>query len=423
MSGNRTLPVISHRCLKCGFENAPRCKGQSLAMVCKTCGTYFTFGKWHKEEVKFSLTIDAYIPIGSKGKLESLLFEVVGFTVKRDTRYNVKWMEYVLFNPIAGLAYLAEYKGHWNFIRPVSGNPKAGTYNDSFYIDNNEYQLFQKYKAEIIYATGEFGFDIFTVADKSLNYEYISPPNLLTLEVSDTSSLWFKGEYITKGEVASAFKIEANKLPYQHGVGSTQPTTNVKFSDRSLISVSIILAAFVILFQIFISNTAQEKKVFEQTFSKSSLPESGEKLFVTESFVLEGGQKSLTVKIKAPIDNDWFYADLTLVNEDTGNEYNFSKEIGYYYGYEGGESWTEGSTIGEAFLSQIPGGRYHLVIYPEFSIANTFELWVVRDVSSSSNMYLTLLALAIFPIAFFIYKYNREKSRWSESDYSPYHDE
>ena len=392
-------------------------------MVCTACGTYFTFGNWQKEVVQFSGKVDAHIPIGTKGRLQNVTFEVIGFMVKRDIRYGVKWREFVLFNPIAGLAYLSEYKGHWNFIQSISGNPKGDSSGNSFNFENAEYQLFQKYKAEVVYAIGEFSFDIFYSADRSLNYEYIAPPHLLSLEVSDKSSLWFKGKYISKQEVSVAFKIDVARLPYQQGVGSTQPAVNVKFTDKSLISVSVILAVFIILFQIFVNSTAQEKKVFEQTFSKSNLPENGEKLFVTDHFFLDGGQKNLTVKIKAPIDNDWFYADLILVNEDTGDEYNFSKEIGYYHGYEGGESWSEGSTIGEAFLSQIPGGRYHLIVYPEFSIATTFQLWVMRDVGSSTNMYLTLLALAIFPIIFFVFKYNREKTRWSESDYSPYHDE
>jgi hypothetical protein len=174
---------------------------------------------------------------------------------------------------------------------------------------------------------------------------------------------------------------------------------------------------------LFLSSSSAEKNVFSQSFARRDLPETGEKVFVTTPFVLEGGQQSLTVKVKAPVDNDWFYADLTLVNENTGLQYNFSKEVGYYHGYTDGESWHEGSLVGEAFLSQIPGGTYHLVIYPEFSVADTFDVTVIRDVSAPSNMFITILGLLIFPVAYFIYKHNRERSRWRESDYSPYESE
>jgi hypothetical protein len=420
MSGNKNIPIISYTCTKCAAENTPRCKSQSLAMVCKACGTYFTFGKWSDEEVKFLEIIEPAIPIGAKGKINDFTFEVVGFVVKRDARYKVRWREYVLFNPVFGMAYLSEYNGHWNFIEPISENPKSKDAIDSFISDGREFSLFQKYKAEIVYARGEFAFDIFKVADKAINFEFIAPPYLLGLEKSDTSSLWYRGQYITQQDVTDTFKLDRSILPSSEGVGSTQPAVKVSFSDDALVKLTFLAIFFLVGFQLYLSNTSAEKQVFMQIFNKNGLPENGEKVFVTTPFLLDGGQQSLTVKVKAPVDNDWFYSDLTLVNEDTGLEYNFSKEVGYYHGYSDGESWAEGSTIGEAFLSQIPGGYYHLVIYPEFSVADSFEISVIRDVSAPSNMFITLLGLIIFPIGFFIYKHRRERARWSESDYSPY---
>lgn len=122
-----------------------------------------------------------------------------------------------------------------------------------------------------------------------------------------------------------------------------------------------------------------------------------------------------------PLDNNWFAADFTLINESDGSEYNFTKEIEYYHGTEDGTSWSEGSQLGEAFLSKIPAGRYHINIYPEFGTADkSFALTVKRDVAFYGNMWVTLLLLAIFPAVYFFLKRNFEKRRWAESDYSPY---
>ena len=422
MSGTNAIPVLFASCPKCKFENTPRGKTHVLAMVCTSCNTYFTLGKWSDEEVTFLESHEPIIPVGQKGKIKGVTYEVSGFVIKRDKRYGSRWREYFLFNPKEGIAFLSEYNGHWNFIKPISGNPKGDSVNDSFQFDNHEYRLFQKYNADIIYAKGEFFFDIFKLADRTLNYEYIAPPYLLGLEWSTSSLLWYKGEYISREEVATAFGVTSYSLPSQEGIGATQPVIKAGFSDSALASVFGMLAGMVILLQVLFSNIAANRQVIDQSFNKSDLPKEGEKLYVTRSFQLES-TGSLEVKIKAPVDNDWFYADLVLVNEDTGEEYNFSKEVGYYHGYEDGSSWSEGNTVGEAFLSQIPHGNYHVVIYPEFSSSETFDFWIVQDVSMPSNMFLTLLGLVVFPVGFFIYKYNREKSRWSESDYSPYYTE
>lgn len=392
-------------------------------MTCASCGTYFSFGRWAKEIVKFSEIITPAIPIGKKGRFDGVLYEVVGFIVKRETKYLTRWREYTLFNPIYGVAYLAEYAGHWNFIYPISINPMGHQVGNSFMFEGSEYNLFQKYRTQIVYASGEFFFDIFKASDECYNYEYICPPYLLGYEVSKKSALWYKGEHLTRQEIAQAFSLQVDQLPEQSGVGSTQPAVNVRFSEKALINITLLLAALAIVLQLAFSGTSSEKTVFNGEFYKKDLPESGEKVLVTPSFEMTGGQQSVTLKIKAPVDNDWFYADMALINETTGDEFNFSKEVAYYHGYEDGSSWSEGSTIGEAFLSQIPEGIYHLVIYPEFSVATSFTLWIVRDVSAPSNMFITIAIIAIFPAVFFIYKYNREKKRWSESDYSPYHDD
>jgi hypothetical protein len=143
-------------------------------------------------------------------------------------------------------------------------------------------------------------------------------------------------------------------------------------------------------------------------------------MFSTEGFLLEG-TKSLQIEMDAPISNDWFYASFTLVNETTGTEYEFSKEIEYYHGVDDGESWSEGSTQGDAFLSRIPEGRYHINIYPEFSFyGEYFNINVYRNEPIYSNFFIALLVLALFPIFYFVRKHYKEQQRWSDSDYSPY---
>lgn len=419
MSGNSAIPAISYECPQCNQVYEPRSKSHALTAVCEKCGTYFGFAKWIKEEATFHETIIPVIPVYQKGMINGIVWQVLGFVVKRDKKYRSQWREYCMFNPAEGLAFLSEYNGHWIFIRPISKTPRKNASDSSFTYEGFEYNLFQKYSAEIVFAKGEFTFDIFGQADRNRNFEYIAPPYMLGLETNNTSRLWYKGEHIPASDVANAFKLPQRAMPPQSGVGAVQPVFNMGFSESAMMIACALLFAVVILIQFYFSSTSRNQIVLDATYYQSALQDKTDKVFVTQSFVLEGDMASATAKIKAPVDNDWFYADLVLVNETTGDEYNFSHEVAYYHGYDDG-NWSEGSTVGEAFLSRIPGGTYHIVIYPQFNVASSFSLLITRDVDMPSNMFITILGITLFPIGYYLIKHRRDRKRWSESDYSPY---
>lgn len=405
-------------CLNCGTVNTVRGKAMTLAMTCDSCKYYLRLGKWNADRNVFSFKEEPAIPLGAKGKFDDVVYEVMGFVVKQETKYHYKWREYLLFNPMRGYVFLAEYNGNWNFVWPVEHGPTEGAPEVDFYHEENYYRLYQKYKAEVVYARGEFFFDVIDLSESTINHEYIAPPYMYTLEKSHDSILWCKGEYCSPQEIAQAFGIQVNTLPAKEGRGYTQPTLTA-FKEGSLVMVSLVILVLMIALQLFFNGSAKEEVVFNGTFDRSELKD--QKFFVSSSFDLKGGTKSVAVDIYAPLVNDWFYADFALINETTGVEYNFSKDIEYYSGYEDGESWSEGSTRGEAFISQIPEGRYHINIYPEFSTSNqSFSIRVMRDVSSLSNFIVTALVLAIFPLFFFIRRHILESKRWEDSDYSPY---
>jgi len=390
----------------------------TLAMTCPSCGIYFRVGQWDKSMTTFGSSYEPVLPLGTKGKIEGVVYEVMGFTIKKEQKYKYDWREYLLFNPFQGYAFLSEYDGHWNIVWPIENGPTKRTAESDFYEGGLHYQLYQKYKAKVIYARGEFFFDVVDLTDSTQNSEYIGPPYMYALEVSDDSLLWCKGEYMTPQEVASAFNVPVKNLPGKKGIGYTQPVmAGVK--PGAIVGLTFFILLVLVALQFFFSGTAAEKIVYQGNFSQTMLKD--QKFFVTPSFQLDGGSKSLNIDIITPVQNDWFFGEFSLINDDTGTEIIFTKDIEYYQGYEDGESWTEGSPYGEAFLSQIPGGKYHINIYPEFSTSShDFTIVVKRDVATMSNFFVTLVALALFPVGFFIRKNILEKRRWSESDYSPY---
>jgi hypothetical protein len=413
MSGSNSTIV----CPKCNATVNLRGRAMTIALTCPSCQTYYTIADWNQKTYQFGLKVTQEIPLGAKGRFDNFLYEVIGFVVKEESKWHYRWKEYLLFNPYRGYAFLSEYNGHWNFIWPIEEDPKKQV-ADKFFFEHDEYSLYQKYGAEVVYAKGEFFFDVVGITSTTTNEDYIAPPFLITVERSEDSIVWCKGEYFSRKEISSIFSIPADKLPSKEGIGYTQPF-NTSFSRNALIGATLVALVLIVLLQILLSSYSEEKVVYHGTFHENDLK--GEKVIVTPTFELSEGLSSLEFYIEAPLSNDWFYGEFSLINENDGTEYNFSKDIEFYYGREDGEDWSEGAKVGSAYISKIPGGKYHVNIYPEFSMVNKdFSVIITRDVPTTSNFWITGLAIVLFPVLYLIRNHTRERRRWSDSEYSPY---
>ena len=114
-----------------------------------------------------------------------------------------------------------------------------------------------------------------------------------------------------------------------------------------------------------------------------------------------------------------------MVNDDTGETFPFAQTIEYYHGYDGGESWSEGGTSNNVFLSAVPKGKYYLNIDTEsgdFKDTNPHVLNVVVKQSPPlyGNYFWCLFLLSLLPGISAWSNTSFESTRWSESDYNPY---
>ena len=128
MSGSKNTLV----CPNCKAVNEPRGRAMTLAMTCRSCRLYFRKGTWHQGTVEFFHSEYQAIPLGTKGRFENYVYEVIGFTVKEESRYKYRWREYLLYNPFRGYTFLSEYNGHWNLIWPIESDPRAHTADQHF---------------------------------------------------------------------------------------------------------------------------------------------------------------------------------------------------------------------------------------------------------------------------------------------------
>jgi hypothetical protein len=109
---------------------------------------------------------------------------------------------------------------------------------------------------------------------------------------------------------------------------------------------------------------------------------------------------------------------MALINDETGQAYDFGREIGYYFGSDSDGSWSEGRQNDQTVLPAIPAGRYYLRIEPENAgDAVRYSIHVVRDVPRWSFFVIAVIALLVVPGWLFWRQRHFEIKRWAESDH------
>jgi len=401
----------------------PECKtgfklvyGGSQYYGCPQCRSYLdirTKGSF-KKIIASPKKIPSSLPLGSKGEINGTSYEVIGYTSCREVKSIYSWKEYYLYNRSKGFAYLSEYAGNWIFLYEPSTQPVVNFKYKSLEHEDREYRLYNTYRSELLYIEGEFDHNLLE-GNKPGMYEYIHPPYLLSCERNGNTALnWLQGEHIDHDEIKRIFSV--NSLPTKNGVGMVEP---FKYKTKILWKVALLgIAALLLIHLAIFSIKPSYTKVFDQTYS---LPDTSGTLppIVSPAFTLNPGiinTDNLEIQIEAPVNNSWMEAQISLINDYTGEEFNFETGVEYYHGSD----WSEGSQSKTITLSAIPAGTYHLNIFPiKENLIPTpyFRLQLTRGVEMWSNLIIIILIMLVFP-TFMYYRYTTmEKERWSNSDY------
>jgi hypothetical protein len=363
------------------------------------------------------------IPLGTRGKLDGAEYEVIGFQVRQIVVEGVayRWSEYLLYNPFKGYRYLSEYNGHWNDIRTVRAVPQyTVAAKPKAQYGGRTYTHFQTAQAETIFVMGEFPWQV-RAGETVQVQDYVSPPEVLSAEVTSGEVVWSRGVYTDSSQIWKAFGLSGNP-PQSQGVYANQPS---KYGRRigSAWKTFAILALVFLFIVLFLGAFNREREVFRQRYSFSSTTQ-GEHAFVTPVFDLEGG--NVRVDIATDLTNDWVALSLALINDQTGVAYNRAEEVSYYSGRDSDGNWTEGDRKDHTSFPAVPAGRYYLRVEPDMDDDGRFHT-VNYDLSVKSGavgMWWLLFAFLLLPIPAIYWTIRHvsfENARWAESDYgSPF---
>jgi Domain of unknown function (DUF4178) len=415
-------------CPKCGAAITLRALGQAASVVCESCHSILDA---KDPQLQILQTFDKItspdpplIPLGTRGKMRGTDYEVIGFerrSIKVDgVRYS--WHEYILFNPYKGFRYLTEFQGHWNTLvvckeLPVV-DPRFSIALSANYL-GEMYQHFQTADANTDFVLGEFPWQV-QVGEQARVTDYVHPPRVLSLERMSGELSWSVGEYIYGQDVWSSFHLPGSP-PEPVGVYENQPSpfsTRIAAVWQAFALFTILLLAMMIGFDVH----AQKEPVFHANYQLNSKAQTGEASFVTDTFALTGRMSNVEVHTSAGLQNDWIYLNYALINQDTGQAWDFGREVSFYSGYDSDGYWSEGNRHDAVIVPSVPAGKYYLRIEPESAVTHppiSYIVDVKRDVPVSAFYGLAFLALLIPAIVITWRSASFERSRWSESDHPP----
>ena len=406
-------------CSNCGAPLEVRSMGRAVSIVCGHCHSILDA---RDSRLRILERFEAatgeetlLIPLGSRGKWRGVVYEVIGFQVRTMEADGVpySWREYLLFSPYKGFRYLTEYNGHWNDCSVVTALPEVRGRAAKYL--GKTYRHYQTCVARTTYVLGEFPWQV-SVNDAVEVTDYIAPPYVLSSETADNETTWTLGEYVHGADIWRAFGLPG-RAPAPIGIYENQPSALRQSSGRIWVSF---LALGTALFVIFILNEvfAQQEQVFREFYRFS--PSSTEASFVTPVFELKGRTSDVEVQTDADVTNQWIYLNYALINDDTGQAYDFGREVTFYQGVDSDGHWQEGSQHDRAVLPSIPAGHYYLRVEPESDPklgTIGYSVTVTRDVPVLRIYLLAFVALLVPALLISWRTYNFEQMRWAESDH------
>lgn len=365
-------PAKVFDCPSCGGSVSIRALGQTVSVACRSCGSVIDATNENYQVISTAsknLKVEPLIPIGQRGKLHGVLWEVIGFMQRCDGTRTYTWSEYLLYNPGRGFRWLTEFDGHWNYVAVTKEKPKV---DDSWssrtfaHYMGKDYYLFHKGTAKVIYVMGEFYWKV-SVGEKVSVEDYVAPPEILSCEKSKDEVTWAVGQYLPSDEVKAAFQLTKVALPFPRGVAPNQPSTLSSLAP-SVGKYWALFLQLIVAIQFMGMVRAKNERVYQGNFVYRA--DDTEKVKVSPLFELGHGVTNVSFELSSPVSNNWLEVGVDLINDQTGTSYDFEQGVEYYFGRDSDGAWSEGSQTSRRILSSIPPGMYHFVVSPYGAVSN-----------------------------------------------------
>lgn len=429
-------------CPSCNGALELRAPDQTLRVVCPYCNHLVSVeGGTLSVIAKLATKPRPAIALGTRATFGDGELTVIGF-VARSAYVAGSWWpfeEYLLYAPRVGFRWLVCSDGHWSYVQPVATG--AVTVGVQARYDGVTFKRFQTAVLRVDSVLGEFYWRVQT-GERVSSDDYIAPPAMLSREATKAEENWSLATYLTTQDVDKAFAKRFG-LAAPQGVGPNQPY------PAGVGRVTALVTAVFFAVGIGKCASAPETQKLRQDFVipplgsikpstvdptlgvvPSSDPATGPAtgsdeaaaeppgaVMFSNKFQLDGG-RNIAFDLRAAVSNNWMYAALDLVNDDTGGVVSFDANIEYYSGYDSDGSWSEGSTTASQVIGPVEPGTYLLRVEAQHGGAGDLGLGVAIHQGVFRWLWF-LVGLGVLAIPFGLVGINAaafRRKRWENSN-------
>jgi len=424
--------LVTLNCSQCGGALDLKAPDKAERIWCPYCGAGHDIAAGKLaffKKLKPSQT-KPLIPLGKTGTIDEVAYVVAGFMERAVTfDRDYFWTEYLLYNRDHGYHWLVNSDDHWSFVTPlrpgdvVDADPRGAS--KSVQHDGRAFKIFQSATARVTHVVGEFYWKV-AVGEKVDTVDYVSPPFGISKEITIEGAQeisYSRARYMQPADVEKAFGVE--NLVRPAGVGPIQPNPAARLGLPWLAMLVLLVVVAVIL------GARKPGRVLQEEFYDLASMPAGEwgadptsanaRVFFTKPFELTG-RDNVEVRASAPLQNNWLYLGVDLVDETEGQLKSFELPLEYYSGVDGGEHWSEGKHTRTMFLSAPKKGPHVLRVEAHWDRGKTppsLNIRVREGVFRGLYLILALIAVSIVPFFVVIRRLAFESRRWAESSYNP----
>ena len=418
----RRVTTVGMGCPNCGGPLELIAPDQAERVTCPNCDSLLDVNRGNLSYLKTLNPApdqpDFLLPVGAEGVFPGdVKFRILGAVVRSVTFDGVKyfWHEYLLYNPMIGFRWLVHSDNHWNFVEPVNAaeveQMGAFAHGATAVYNGRTYKIFQNAIATVEYVKGEFYWRV-EQGETVRAIDYISPPMMLSQEMSESEINWSLGTYMTNDEVEKAFGV--GRLPRPWGVGPNQPFTGRFYYTWGLLPLFLLFIVGVFMIPLTgLTRTALNQQLMLPPLTNATSPQ----IVFSQPFDVKANS-NVRITAGAQVDNSWANLDVDLINDQSQEVESVTVPIEYYSGTDSDGAWTEGARSNDAILSSLPGGKYTLRVegtWQNWQTQMPVTLKVEQNVNRGVNFFLALLLLAIVPVLGLIRKFTFEAGRWKDS--------
>ena len=405
---------VAIKCVTCGagFETPPQ--EDVVTAVCPNCGSQLELTPAGLKAIGQNPRQWTFpFNVGDSGLFDGVRYEIVGRMI-HDEGWGEYSREYLLWSKAQGYRWLEEYEGNYVMMRPTQIGPSKAIIDTSWPrskvdIAGQTWTCYERGNSTLGFVDGALPW-LAKVGDKSSYVDFIDPPRMYSVELSKTELERFVGEHVDSVEVYAAFGKSAKYVP-PLVVGPAAPRYLTPGRRAAMyVGWAFVALNLVALFMSFGGGTVlMEESISPQEVAKGE--------WTSDLFTVPEGTKVMGLRVQTTLDNGWLAIDTELLEGEAEEVVGYSSaEVSYYHGYEGGESWSEGSRKKTKLFKAPPGGQYKIGLTMEGDQNPIVTVRVSAGNRLTRYPLLMLIMSLIVPVWLFMRNSAHEAQRWGVGD-------